>query len=407
MRLITIRRLLAAGLLSTSLTACGYFQTASSTGQQATPVAVEVAAATAAPTVAAPTAVLTIAAPAPTVAVAPTVAPANAGSKLPALTDPAWHELARADLDGDSADERLLFMFGEGVEPRQGFADSYLAGRAMMADVLVVAEADDTIALQVDRTGVRAGGEELRAFSPDAPVASFVAAIDAESPLRLVLLPLAASGLQQGDTLLVSWDEAAGSFSAEAIAIEGLTTAPASDAAAEPLDADGQREIAAWALEHLHAVGAGQAVVGALAQAGDFALAQANVFGEERPRSLFLRHDADGWNVVLDTTTGGAAPLENAGVPLSLAQADPRLDAVAAAAAHLQDPRGQGWDGSLVVEAFDGSWAKIIFAPTHRERYDPATMYVAGTQSGWQVVTLGTAFLPEDYEKLGIPPSIR
>jgi hypothetical protein len=60
----------------------------------------------------------------------------------------------------------------------------YLAGKALMADVQVLAESDDTMALQLDHTGVRSGGRELWSFS--APVAAFTVAVDAEAPLRLI-----------------------------------------------------------------------------------------------------------------------------------------------------------------------------------------------------------------------------
>ncbi len=397
MNLTYTRRLLAVALLSTGLSGCGYFQTVRTSGEPPTPVVVAIPA---------PTATAATAAPAPTIA--PTAAPAPSASKLPALSDPAWYELARADLDGDGAAERLLYMFSQQVEPRQGFADPYLAGRAMMADVLVIAESDDTIALQLDRTGVRAGDAALWAFPADSVLASFTVAVDSESPFRLIGLPLAASGLQHGEAFVVSWDAAAGAYSVEGIAYDGLTTAPPSDQAAAPLDQQGQTEIATWALDHLHAVAPGKpAAVGALAQAGDYAVAQASVFGEERPRTLYLRHDAGGWNVVLDTTIASVAQLEAAGVPLSLAQSDPRRDVLTAAANHLQDPRGQGVDGSIVIEAFDGSYARLIFVPTNRDLYDTPTLFFAGTQSGWQFVTAGTAFRPEDYDALRIPENMR
>lgn len=361
--------------------------------------------------VAAPTGIPQPSQPPPTLVpspqVAATVAPVSGTSKLPALSDPAWNQLARADLDGDGDQERLLSLFSQQVEPRQGFADQYLAGKAMMADLLVIAESDDTIALQLDRTGVRAGGVDLWSFPADAPVASFTVAIDAEAPLRLIGLPLAGNGLQQGSAFQIIWDAAAGAYTAEPIAYNGLTTLPPVDLAAQPLDEQGQIEVTTWALEHMHAAAPGRPVVGALAQAGDYAIVRARVFGEELPRTLYLRHDADGWAVVLETTADGVAQLEPVGVPFSLAQADERRDALDAAEAHLQDPRGQGLDGSLVIVAFADSFARMTFMPTERDRYEASTMFFAGTQSGWRFITAGTAFTADDYDALGIPESVR
>jgi hypothetical protein len=396
------RRLVAATLLA-SLALAGCTPAGAPAAGQPTSAPTSTAQLTLAPTTASPTAAAQPTAPAAATAVA-----APGASKLPALSDPAWLELARADFDGDGSEERALFMFSQQVEPRQGFADPYLAGKAMMADALVIAEGDDTIALQLDRTGVRAGGVELRAFPADAPVAAFTVAADAEAPLRLIGLPLAASGLQQGDAFMLAWDAAAGAYSAETIAYNGLTTAPPSDVAAQPLDEQGQLEVAAWALDHLHTAAPGQPVVAAaLAQAGDYAVAEAHVFGEQGPRTLYLRHDAGGWAVVLDTTIAGVAQLEEAGVPLSLAQPDERRDALVAAVAHLQDPRGQGMDGSLLLEAFADSFARVVFVPTDRDHYESPTMFFAGTQSGWQFITAGTAFTPDDYDALRIPESVR
>jgi hypothetical protein len=344
----------------------------------------------------------------PTPVPIPTATPVSGASKLPALSDPAWHQLARADLDGDGHEERLLSLVNQQVEPRQGFGDPYLAGKALTADVLVIAESDDTIALQLDRTGVRAGGAELWSFTTEAPVAAFTVGVDAEAPLRLIGLPLATNGLQQGDAFLITWDAAYETYRAEAIAYNGLTTVPPSTVAALPLDEQGQIEVAAWALEHLHAVAPDRpAVVGALTQAGDYALVQARVFGEETPRTLYLRHDADGWVVVLETTAAGVAQLEETGVPVSLAQSDERRDMLDAAEAHLQDRRGKGMDGSLVIEAFVDSFARVIFVPSEGKQNDTATMFFAGTQTGWQFITAGTAFTAADYDALGIPEGVR
>ena len=403
MNLTQPRRLLAAALLSASLTGCGYFQIASSSGgPPPTPIVEEIPApsATAQPAPASTATPL----PVPTATVVP--APAQGEGKLPGLSDPAWYLLARADFDGDGAEERALSLFSQQVEPRQGFADEYMARNAMMADVLVIAEADDTIALQLDLTGLRSQGAELRAFPAEAAPASFVVALDPGGPYPLAVLPLAANGLQAGELFLVAFEQ--GAYTVVETAQEALVTRPDEALAAEEVDPQTQLEVGDWALQHLAEVAPGTpAVVGAVARAGNYAAVQATLFGEQRPRMIYLRDDADGWSVLLDTTQAGASALESAGVPLALADYTPRLDVITAAAYHLQDPRGQGVDGTLTVDAFDGSWARLSFTPTEMERYEPTMLFFAGTQSGWQFVTAGTAFTPEDYAALGIPESVR
>jgi hypothetical protein len=73
----------------------------------------------------------------------------------------------------------------------------------------------------------------------------------------------------------------------------------------------------------------------------------------------------------------------------------------------VQDRRGQGMDGSLVIEAFADSFARVLFVPSVAEQGDTPTLFFAGTQTGWQFITAGTAFTAADYDALGIPESVR
>src|SRR5262249_45110139 len=124
-------------------------------------------------------------------------------------------------------------------------------------------------------------------------------------------------------------------------------------------------------------------------------------------RTLYLRRDADGWVVVLEATAASVVQLEEAGVPLSLAQPDERRDKLDAVQAHLQDRCGQGMDGSLVIEAFADSYARVIFVPSESTQSDAPTMFFADTQIGWQFITASTAFSAADYDALGIPERVR
>lgn len=61
---------------------------------------------------------------------------------------------------------------------------------------------------------------------------------------------------------------------------------------------------------------------------------------------------------------------------------------------------------SVQVNATDGAFAKLTVAPNDREMYDSATAFVRRTGNRWEVLTLGTAFLPEDCAALNLPVAI-
>src|SRR5262245_1729328 len=106
MRRMFVRRVTALTLLAgMSLAGCS---SANPPAPTAAPAPTLPPTATPIPTAEVPTA-------APTATAAPTVAPASGAGKLPALSDPAWHQLAQADLDGDGAAERLLALLNQQV----------------------------------------------------------------------------------------------------------------------------------------------------------------------------------------------------------------------------------------------------------------------------------------------------
>ena len=63
-------------------------------------------------------------------------------------------------------------------------------------------------------------------------------------------------------------------------------------------------------------------------------------------------------------------------------------------------------EATVEILAVAEGWARVLVVPAN-EVTDPAMMYLRREGSGWTAVALGTAFAPEDYEELGIPPGVR
>ena len=63
-------------------------------------------------------------------------------------------------------------------------------------------------------------------------------------------------------------------------------------------------------------------------------------------------------------------------------------------------------DIQVEIDAVADGWARARTIPM-RDETDPATLYLRQEGSGWRGISLGTAFLPEDLEEMGVPPSVR
>jgi hypothetical protein len=58
------------------------------------------------------------------------------------------------------------------------------------------------------------------------------------------------------------------------------------------------------------------------------------------------------------------------------------------------------------VEQVDGDYARARVVPSDNST-DPAWVFLKRQGGAWTGLTIGTAFLPEDYQELGIPKSVQ
>ncbi|HEX5692462.1 MAG TPA: hypothetical protein VFX76_20750 [Roseiflexaceae bacterium] len=58
------------------------------------------------------------------------------------------------------------------------------------------------------------------------------------------------------------------------------------------------------------------------------------------------------------------------------------------------------------VEQVDGDYARTRVVPSDGST-DPAWVFLKRENGAWTGLTIGTAFLPEDYQQLGIPKSLQ
>jgi hypothetical protein len=61
---------------------------------------------------------------------------------------------------------------------------------------------------------------------------------------------------------------------------------------------------------------------------------------------------------------------------------------------------------TVVVDQVDGDYARTRVTPTDGST-DPAWVFLKRQNGAWTGLTIGTAFLPEDYQQLGIPDSLQ
>jgi hypothetical protein len=78
----------------------------------------------------------------------------------------------------------------------------------------------------------------------------------------------------------------------------------------------------------------------------------------------------------------------------------------AAAIAHAREHGGPSRISEVNIEAVEGDHARAWLLPAD-ELTDPAIIYLRKTDGRWKGLVHGTAFSPDDYRKLGIPPNIQ
>lgn len=346
--------------------------------------------------------------PAPTGAPSlPTSVPTpQTDDKLPALDSGQWRELGQGHFTANGFLTKILYLPAE-LSGDAAFAANYAPEQVAVATAMVVVqefEASQMILLRAGRAGI--AGDVLLWRAPQSPpLAAYMVAFDPGSSFLLNLLPLGADGAVVGAAVPLNWNEADSDFRIVAVPAEPQ----GAELPAVTPSGDDFAEIGQAVQQHLLAEGLERpAVTGATARAGDYAAAMAGVFGEERPRHLVLRRDEAGaWAVILDTPEPTAAALAELGAPESLAQ-EHELDGLyRAAIAHLQDPRGQGLNGHLLLHRLDQGYAKLTLVPVDPLTRDPFTMFFGPGEGGWRFLTGGTAFMGPELDALGVPLHVR
>jgi hypothetical protein len=61
---------------------------------------------------------------------------------------------------------------------------------------------------------------------------------------------------------------------------------------------------------------------------------------------------------------------------------------------------------SVEVSERDGDFARVTVTPNNPDAADQATAFLRHENGAWTLVSLGTAFLPEDCAALGIPATV-
>lgn len=63
-------------------------------------------------------------------------------------------------------------------------------------------------------------------------------------------------------------------------------------------------------------------------------------------------------------------------------------------------------DIQVEIDAVADGWARVQTIPA-REETDPATLYLRQEENGWRGISLGTVFLPEELDEMGVPAAVR
>ena len=164
--------------------------------------------------------------------------------------------------------------------------------------------------------------------------------------------------------------------------------------------------IAKAALAAVKGAGAGSPVVaGVTGVESDYAAVLALPFGQ-RPQYVYLQRKGGAWTVLQATSMPSSLALEQLGVPESLMSASDASAVMDAWMAQLQDPRGQGVEGSIVVEGVAGDYARVSFAPANPTKQDGFTAFLKRESDSWKQLTGGTAFDEGTLRQLGIPKEL-
>lgn len=93
------------------------------------------------------------------------------------------------------------------------------------------------------------------------------------------------------------------------------------------------------------------------------------------------------------------------GLFVSTVRADQDSDAITQATMRYVFQEASVDDPSVTIEKIVPGFARVG-VKSISGKTDPATVYLKGGNGAWKVITLGTAFAPEDLAELGIPASL-
>jgi len=146
-------------------------------------------------------------------------------------------------------------------------------------------------------------------------------------------------------------------------------------------------------------------VVGATALNGNYAAAIAQPQGEKTIYA-FLKQTAVGWEVIEVTDLPSRQLLRQKGVPVSLMQTNDASLVETTWMEQLQDPRGEGAEGTVVVEGIVKDYARVFFSPADPTQRDGFTAFLKRESHKWKQITGGSAFDQATLRTLGIPQEL-
>lgn len=310
---------------------------------------------------------------------------------------PGWVDQIVGDYTGDGVDERYLVR-AEQPAAQVSFGDPYLDHNSRPTAAVMVAQVGPhnvNVLLSADAEGVRSGAAELATF-PYERAAGYLIALDRRGPFLVYLQPLRADGASLAPVMALAYDQAAAGFRPYAPPVDRT---PASEPGRQDAVAIGQ-----LALDYTRASSLGDApiVAGAVATAGEYALAVAQPAGGQ-VQFIYLRRQGGSWQVLLATAGTTPEVLRASGIPQSLEMPQPMIDLLYGTLAYFNSAPGRAADGYALIERVDGRHARVTLRDASQ---GDITVYLHQPM-GWEVLIAGQVFAPEELDRLGIPASVR
>lgn len=122
---------------------------------------------------------------------------------------------------------------------------------------------------------------------------------------------------------------------------------------------------------------------------------------------FYAQLQTDRWEIVFTGTEPDPALLTSVGFPAEMLELTPANGFASAWMAQLNDPRGSGSNGIILLEGLVGNYARGLFIPADLSDADPVTAFFRRNSAGtWEQLTAGTAFGPDLLSELGIPQEL-